>query len=442
MKARALLLTLVALPLFSRVVMARNDTALRNGEMLGVSNWQAAKELLPEEILRHYERGEYTNRILELQSLERKAPLIPPDLAEATARNRGRYTLTPTGSLVEAQTGMQPAHITGLPFDSIDSADAQAGTKIVWNYFYATWYRGDCRFLMELLMFGQRGLERRIVAEYQTRMYDGAPEIRARPNADNLVLQTLVRVVSPADLNGTLSLTWRFRDANRHDSFWTYVPGLRRPRQVSPLNRSDGFLGSDISLDDGQFFDGKPEDFTFRLLGRQEQLVLMDPHGIRGEAELFALPEGGWRILWKDLPRVGADDPTWKGLPWAPVSAVLVRRPVWVVEGVPKDPNYLHGRIIFRFDAETSLGTWASKYDRAGTLVGSYQVSQGGYYTLDGGRNYVTASGVGAQIAENLLFKRATVAVFPPRDPENPADYRLPLPADLFDPDVLVRLGR
>jgi hypothetical protein len=249
-------------------------------------------------------------------------------------------------------------------------------------------------------------------------------------------------VVSPADLNGTVSLTWRFRDPDKRDTLWTYVPGLRRPRQLSPLNRSDGFMGSDISLDDGQFFDGKPEDFTFRLLGRQDQLVLMDPYSLRGEADMVALPEGGWRIVWKDVPRIGADDPKWPGLPWAPVSHVLVRRPVWVVEAIPKDPNYLYGRIVLRFDAETYLGSWASKYDRGGTLVASYQVSQGAYYRPDGARTYVPAGGVGTQIAENLLYNRATVVLFPPRSHQNPADYRVPLRQEHFNPDVLVRFGR
>jgi hypothetical protein len=80
------------------------------------------------------------------------------------------------------------------------------------------------------------------------------------------------------------------------------------------------------------------------------------------------------------VPRIGADDPAWRGLPWAPVSSVLVRRPMWIVEAIPKDPNYLYGRILLRFDAERYLGSWAGKYDRAGTLVSSYQVSQGSYY--------------------------------------------------------------
>jgi hypothetical protein len=43
----------------------------------------------------------------------------------------------------------------------------------------------------------------------------------------------------------------------KRDSSWSYVPALRRVRAVSPANRSDGFLGSDVSQDDGRFFDGK-----------------------------------------------------------------------------------------------------------------------------------------------------------------------------------------
>ncbi len=427
----------------SGIVVARSHAGvLRNGEVLGPSNWERAKGLLPEEILAHYQRGDYVNKILDLAALPATALLNPPDLLEDSRRNRGRYALTAAGSIVDTQTGAQPTYIMGLPFADIDPADPQAAVKIVWNFFYATWYRGDCRFLTELVMLKAQGVERRVVTDVEMRFYDGAPEARGQSNPDNLLLQTLARVVSPADLNGTVSLTWRFRDADQRDMLWTYVPGLRRPRQLSPLNRSDGFMGSDISLDDGTFFDGKPEDFTFRLLGRQEQLVLMDPYSLRGEAELLALPEGGWRIVWKDVPRIGADDPSWQGIPWAPISAVLVQRPVWIVEAIPKDPNYLYGRIVLRFDGESYLGSWTSKYDRAGAPVASYQVLQGMYYNPDGGQRYVPGGPIGVQIAENLVYKRATAMLFPPHNPENAADYRVPLSRDLFNPEALVRLGR
>ena len=255
-------------------------------------------------------------------------------------------------------------------------------------------------------------------------------------------MQTVARVVAPADLNGTVSLTWRYRDPDKHDSLWTYVPGLRKPRQVSALNRSDGFLGSDISMDDGPFFDGKPEDFTFRLVEQRDQLVIMDPFSIKNDAEIIPVEGGGWRMMWKDVPRIGADDPNWKGLPWAPVSAVLVRRPMWVVEATPRDPNYLYGRILLRFDAETYQGSFSSKYDRAGTLLTSYQASTGGYYTIDGDHAYIPAGGTSVRTGENFLYKRATVVLFPPRKPENASDYRVPLKPEMFNIDALVRMGK
>jgi hypothetical protein len=126
----------------------------------------------------------------------------------------------------------------------------------------------------------------------------------------------------------------------------------------------------------------------------------------------------------------------------APVSAVLVRRPVWIVEATPRDPNYLYGRILLRFDAETYQGSFASKYDRAGTLLMSYQASTGAYYTGDGGRTYIPAGGTTVRTSENFLYRRATVVVFPPRKRENPADYRVALSPDLFNMDALIRLGK
>jgi hypothetical protein len=121
---------------------------------------------------------------------------------------------------------------------------------------------------------------------------------------------------------------------------------------------------------------------------------------------------------------------------------VLVRRPVWLVEARPRDPHYLYGRIVLRFDAQTYLGSWATKYDRADNVVGSYQVSTGPYQSPDGGRTWIQGGGIPVQIAENLVYKRATAILFPPRAANNPADMRVALSPDHFRPEVLVQLGR
>jgi hypothetical protein len=415
---------------------------LKDGDVLGPANWAEAKGLLPDEILDHYRQGDYVNAILDINKPGYLSLQLPADFQQATRANAGLYALSDAGSIVEKRTGQQPPYVFGLPFPDIDPQDPRAGTKIVWNYFYANWYGDNTHFLTELVMLSPAGVDRRLSTDVYTLMYDGAADARGRANPNNLLSQTMARVTFPADLAGTTSLTWRFRDGDKHDSLWTYVPGLRRARQVSALNRSDGFLGSDISLDDGAFFDGKPEDFVFRLVERTEQLVLVDPYSVRGEGEIVAVSGGGWRIVWKDVPRIGADAPDWRGLPWAPVSAVLVRRPVWVVEATPRDPNYLFGRIVLRFDAETYQGSFTTKFDRAGTLMMSYQAATGSYYSGDGGQTYIPAGGIAVRISENFLYKRATAVLFPPRRQENPADYRIPLSPDQFNADALIRFGK
>jgi hypothetical protein len=73
--------------------------------------------------------------------------------------------------------------------------------------------------------------------------------------------------------------------------------------------------------------------------------------------------------------------------------------------------------------------------------MASYQVSTGAYYSPDG-RTWISSGGIAVQTAENLLDERATVVLFPPRNRENPADWRVQTPSERFAPDVLARLGR
>jgi Protein of unknown function (DUF1329) len=440
--SRALGVLLSGALVFFAVAAGTAAAELHDGDVLGPDNWREAQGLLPEEILAHYEKGEYVNAIADLSKPGYVSILQPDDFRRASEANRGKYELPDGGPIVERATGQQPPYIFGLPFPDVTADDPKAGAKIVWNHFYSVWYNGNQHFVTELLMLGRGGVDRRIVTDVRTLMYDGAAEARGRDNPDNLLMQNLARVVFPVDMEGTMSLTWRFRDPQRHDALWTFVPGLRRARQVSALNRSDGFLGSDISLDDGPFFDGKPEDFDIRLVAARDEYVFMDPYSIRGEGEILPVDGGGWRINWKDVPRIGADKEGWTGVPWAPVSAVLVRRPMWVVEAIPKDPNYLYGRLVLRFDRETYQGSFVSKYDRANMLMLTYQASTGAYYTGDGGRTYIPAGGTTVRTAENFLYDRATVVLFPRRDRRNPADYRIPLPSELFNSDALVRYGK
>src|SRR2546428_11988667 len=101
-------------------------------------------------------------------------------------------------------------------------------------------------------MMSPGSVERRLDVDVRFMYYDGVPEQeRIKNNPQNFLYQQLVLVTSPNDLQGTGSLSWRYRDPQKRDSSRAYVPALRRVRAGSPANRPDGFLGPDLRPDHG-----------------------------------------------------------------------------------------------------------------------------------------------------------------------------------------------
>jgi len=410
--------------------------ALAPGAILEAGNAAAAAALLPPEVLAHYQAGEYRNRIAAWPA----TPQWERAFADASAANAARLDVDGRGTIVEAASGQPARGLYGLPF-RIDAADPKAGVKTVWNAYYAYWRTGASRDLLALDWIGKRGLERQAALESQTLFWEGAPRARVpKDNPLDLAAQQRAVVGSPADLNGTASLAWRFREADRRDQAWTYVPALRRVRQVSPANRSDGFLGSDLSQDDGAFFDGKPEDFTWKLVGERTALVLADPASLEGRVQRRARPDGGIEETWPEGQTVlGYQDAGWKGLPWAPLGPVRVQRKLWIVEATPKDPYYLFARIELGIDQETFQGTASRKFDAQGTLMRSLEFLAYASQPIDVGGEHLVypASSMGCILAENTKAGRATVAGSAPPG-RSVHERRVPLDPALF---ALERLG-
>jgi hypothetical protein len=420
-------------------LVARSAVAgLAAGDVLSKDNWQEAQGLLPQEFLDAYKNGDFRHTIGEWKTgrLEDE-----PTFSDALKANEGRYDLNDDGTIIDKQTGKPPARIFAWPFPTIDPADPKAATKIVWNYFYTTYYGGNGHYRADLLWINRKGLDRQINVDAFHKYYEGQhPRFVENGGADDLLSQTFAHVLAPADVSGTLSLSWRYRSASRRDSVWTYVPALRRVRQVSPTNRSDGFLGSDLSQDDGPYFDGKVEDFKWRLVGEQDLLVLFDRPSFTDPAKLERLPAGGWRMLIPAGARVGFQVPDWKGVAWCPVQEVLIRRPHWLIEAVPKDPYYLYGKLLLRFDKDIYLGSYSSKYDWKGKLLASYAAIRTNIIRVGDGEHWGWAGGAVA-LAVNWKLDRATTAGIV--SGENvPADSRIPIAPDFFSLQRLVSQGR
>lgn len=413
---------------------------LKIGDELNKTNANLAKDLLPPEILKHYQNGDYRNRIIAFPSV---AGRWEKSFLAATEKNATTLDVDDRGTIIDRATGKQPVYVYGLPFPNIQADDPKAAVKIVWNQFYGYWAGGNTYNRTLVAMLNRKGVEREIVADGWFKFFDGeAPKYREE-NALNLQSQFLGVVTKPADVQGTASLSWRYRDAEKRDSVWAYVPALRRVRAVSPANRSDGYLGSDFSGDDGFFFDGKPQDFGWKLVGHREGLRFVDPYTVPG-LKVEPLPGGGWNTL-TDLnpPTAGYRKPGWDGVPWAPTDVALAKRSMWVIEATPHDKYYLYGKIELWIDDEGWDGAWNRKFDYSGELVNSFQ-SLGRLNQPQGPADDPEWFGASAQVwecAENVKHNRATVGGLRP-DPHAPFHRRMRIDPSLFDSAALTRFGK
>jgi hypothetical protein len=435
-------LAISLLLLVGAAARAAEPAALRPGTTLDQETATQAAKLLPPEILKHYQNGDYANPIVDWPA---EKYTWPTDFLAASKENAGRYAIAAGGDLVETASGRQPSNVFGFPFPNVDPSDPTAGSQIVWNFFYRTWYFGNLKAESQINMVGRKAVERRVDVVANFMYFDGVPKAELPPsNAGNFQVKFLTTVVKPADVNGTAALTWRYRDPGKRDASWAFVPALRRVRAVSPANRSDGFLGSDLAQDDGNFFEGKPEDFTWKLVGEADQLRYVDPLNLEGKSKHRWTERGGWDTEWPDLPFIGYMDPAWKGVAWAPRTAALATRRFWVVEGVPKDRYYLFGRLVLYIDKLAFQGAWNRKFDWRGEVMNTYQVMAYLPHQVtrpDGRIDFVQGSNMAYQTNEAVKADRATVAGIKTR-PDSLFLLRGTFEEAVFDLDRLSQAGK
>lgn len=428
-----------AVPPAAKAVEAAPADGLKPGMILDQTTAHLAKDLLPPEIWQHYAKGEYVSKIVHY-------PLGNPNwekgFVEATKENAARLTVNDQGTVIDKATGKLPEYLYGLPFPDIDPKDPQAGVKVIWNYYLATWYGGNAHTRTRLIMMNYKGVERELGAEGWFEFYDGqAPQYR-RENPLNLQTQFLAVALSPLDTQGTAVLFWRYRDPEVRDSQWAFVPALRRVRAVSPANRSDGYLGSDISSDDGYLFDGKPQEFRWRLLEKREALRVVDPESLPPN-RLIPRPgkEGGWASLTDRSGYYGYESPGWAGVPWALPQGGLARRPMYLVEAVPRDKYYLYGRLVLWIDAETFSGAYHQKFNWSGEHILTYATLALPNQQTPDGQETVPVTTQTWAVAENFKMKRASLAGAR-YDSRSPFDRRVKIDASIFDAGSLIRFGK
>ena len=454
--AAVLSATILSAPLRASAVDLRE---IPDGTILGKDNCQIAKGAMPDEILNFYCKGDYENPIVT-HTKYKQGQIDNPRLREVSEQNYGKFDINAAGTLVDKQSGVRPQVIVGFPFQ-IDPADPKVANKIVWNYFYSVYWEGGFHTNSPINWISRGdGVQRRISDDVHFKYYDGnPPEFQSRIGANPLGLlsRTLGRVTEPADLEGTVSLNWRFRDGDKRDNDWAYVPALRRVRATNPANRADGLLGSDISEDDGPYFDGKPEDFNFKLIGDGIVLAHFDGGELESDgtnihkigpgtkiSSLVTIRSPAWQLISPQPPPIFSAKQGWKTdakklVAWAPIMTALVPRPVWIVEATPKDKYYLYGKIIMYFDKESYKGYWKNKYDWHNEALNNWMIPATLWHKVDGDPGFVRGGG-GGNIAVAVAYKqdRASVTGMPIA----PVEYYVDLPDDIYEVENLIRTGK
>ncbi len=79
--------------------------------------------------------------------------------------------------------------------------------------------------------------------------------------------RTILFYQRPSNVKGTAFLTFDYKQADRDDNQWLYLPALRKVRRISVSDRGDYFLGTDFTYEDIKL-EGKLdiEDYNFEII--------------------------------------------------------------------------------------------------------------------------------------------------------------------------------
>jgi Protein of unknown function (DUF1329) len=330
---------------------------------LDANNWQEGKDLLPDPVVKHLQKGEYWFKVVPVDPAKFHQNYSKA-FWDATEANAGKYDLDEkTCGLKDKSTNKIPDFVFGQPFPQIDKNDPKAGCKIAWNFQMTGAMGGGGGATFTLNGVDTGGQFRRIKAFIHTRGYQGRHFGPLKDNPENLSGEGIGGALEPVDVEGVSTLTKRYWNWDGQDALWAYVPSTRRARRVNAASRSDPVAGLDIFADDLNCYAGKVEYYQWKLVGEKTILApVLQPYPFSMKA---VSPTR--QIIETPYLTAGYEKPGSKGAPWwIQENLVFVPRQVWVVEGQSTDPYYNFGKVIMYFDKEMYRIYWKLVHNRAG----------------------------------------------------------------------------
>jgi hypothetical protein len=351
--------------------------------VLARDNADLYKDLLPDPIYRRLKAGEYRFRVVPVDA-DRFRANYTDRFWQASAANEGRYdTDSATGGLKEKGGSARPTNLFGLPFPRIDARDPMAGAKILHNYRLRQMQADGAIHSFSLVDVTREGdvlRSARIFLSYKFYLGTTSPPPARLP--DNTESRQLAAAIEPKDVEGVGVLTWRFNDWTTWDHVWAFLPSIRRVRRVRTSTRGERIPGYEVYGDDADCYDGKVEYFEWKLAGTGE---VIGPLGTDSPyARTLERDQNGRWTMEVPYNRAVYEVAGAEGAAWLTLDNVFVRRPVWIVEGKPRDPYYDLGRIVLYLDRELFHAYYKIGYSKAGDQFQTNLCGTGWGRTSDG----------------------------------------------------------
>lgn len=198
---------------------------------------------------------------------------------------------------------------------------------------------------------------------------------------------------------------------------WSYDPGTRRVRQVPEygFDQPLGGSGGKMTIDSDRLFNGSPERYNWKLLGKREMYVPANAYKLHGK-----------NVKYADLLKAGVPNPDY--FRWE-----LHR--VWAVEGTLKEGyRHLYGKRVIFLDEDTGQAVMSDMYDARGSL---WQYALVNYYygfdinAFQAGNAFYFDLNSGGYIGYNLFQER----------PNGPILNKGNLSASMFTPEAARNAG-
>jgi hypothetical protein len=314
------------------------DEALFDQDVIEAYGWEAEdvdkiKDLIPPALYQIMKNPDvWGPRRINVTKYMENSGFLWKKFVKATEQYKGTVKIDKVGWIRNYKAG--------CPFP-----EPKNGSEALWNF--KKHFSEDDRILSTVTIITNRGGQVRYQTSDGNLMYfDGrlqiAPKPLYEPNPHNEVRVDVYANAHPYEMRGTLSVITQYNDPEKEDSFWLYLPALRRVRRLSSAQRTDRLPGGqDLMWENFDVFNGNPINYTAKLLGQKEMLAVHNGY-----------PKGEW-IDGKHL--AGPND-------------YYQKLPVQVIEMTPKDPDFPFSKMMLYVDAQTWMPYYGEWYDKENKL--------------------------------------------------------------------------